>query len=576
MKDPADDKPTNGGGTNTWKPLLIGGAILGILAACLCIVVLAAVLIDPFHIVARLLGRYDPVSNALPADAPMVISVNLLQLKSAETGELIRTFAKAAGQDDIASHEDAIDEMDQSLEEQYGLTLSEDVIPWVGQYAALALTSIEMETLGSSQGDWLAIIEVRNKKKADAFIEKVCEITAEELGAAMLTISHEKMTIYEADTPYDDERFAIARSKDLVYFGSSSEQVISAMELEAEDSLAEDAAYNAIKNQLPKDRLLTINIGSSLFADALANMGTLQPGMNLSSEAPLSTYTMAVTIVDSGIQMDTLIDYGDQELSDAQLALFESRTGQPEIADMFPDDSYAFFAGTRLDQTWKILKQVYGPMLGGSDFDEALGLLGTQFGLNPDTDLFPYLDGEYALGLFPSTSGFLAQEADLPLGLLLLVESSDDAVLYKLADSLSDVLFMLFEVQEIDSNDLYGYQVFDFGAQDPSFAFAASDDLLLIGTDLESMQSSLSRGNPLTQNPRYTEALDALPEDVRLGMFIDVQSILDVIESQALGEFGPKELEDISAFRPIQSICSGNSPLEGTILHGAVLVIIEK
>ena len=199
-----------------------------------------------------------------------------------------------------------------------------------------------------------------------------------------------------------------------------------------------------------------------------------------------------------------------------------------------------------------------------------------QFGLNPDTDLFPYLNGEYALGLVPSTSGILAQETDAPLGLLLLVESSDESVLYQLTDSLSDLLFLLFEVEDIDSDELYGYQAFDFGAQEPSFAFAASKDLLLLGTDLANMQSSLSRNNALTENSRYIEALDALPDNIRLGMFVDVKSILALVEELALGESDEKEFEDIHLYRPIQSIVSGSSTLDDTFLHGVMLVIIGE
>ena len=52
-----------------------------------------------------------------------------------------------------------------------------------------------------------------------------------------------------------------------------------------------------------------------------------------------------------------------------------------------------------------------------------------EIGFNPDRDLFPILDGDWALGIFENSDGFVADSIGLPLGLMFTVETSDEAQL---------------------------------------------------------------------------------------------------------------------------------------------------
>ena len=82
--------------------------------------------------------------------------------------------------------------------------------------------------------------------------------------------------------------------------------------------------------------------------------------------------------------------------------------------------------------------------------------------------------------------------------------------------------------------------------------------------------------NEVVEPPPNLDAIDSLPDTMRLGTYIDVQSLLDLLEAQAPQDQAARDRLDIAALRPIQSMTSGRSSLKDNLVHGVLLLVIEQ
>jgi hypothetical protein len=154
------------------RTLVIIGVIL-VVVLCCCCVVGAFLAIDPFGF--NILGSLksligvggDPVPASIPGSAGVYMGVDLLNVKPDKITSVLKPFADVMGQGSgNRSLDSTLKDLDKQFNEGIGMTLTDDVVPWVGRTAGLAIMSIDPNK--TENQDLVLSIQSRNNKLADA------------------------------------------------------------------------------------------------------------------------------------------------------------------------------------------------------------------------------------------------------------------------------------------------------------------------------------------------------------------------------------------------------------------------
>ena len=98
----------------------------------------------------------------------------MLKFLSEDTRGVFDAFAQSSGDPDVTNREEFIQQMDETLVDGFGVTFSEDIQPWIGQYMGLSFFDVSPDEYGEPVLDhWIFVVEARSKKDSDAFIAKL-------------------------------------------------------------------------------------------------------------------------------------------------------------------------------------------------------------------------------------------------------------------------------------------------------------------------------------------------------------------------------------------------------------------
>jgi hypothetical protein len=555
---------------------IVLGGIGGALVLCLIAVVIIALVFDPWGIVSRLTGKYDPVAQAAPPETQVFMNMNLLQIQSQDFMDIINTFVEAAGEEPYADIMAWIDEMEEDVEPDTEIIFSEDILPWLGQFGGLGIKDIEYGDYFETEMDLYVILEVRNKKKADEFLVKVMDEIRQGEDETFLEETYEGTTIYELDAEYETDRVALARSGSLFILSNRAEVVKEVIDASKGDSIADLDAYQQIVSELPKDRLLT-------FFMELSFLESLYEELDLPSELEsnaqmdmLSGMGMSISAVEVGLQMDYIMAYNLEQTTEDEKASIQIEPGQPMTASLFPKETYLYISAEGIDQSVEGFQEGLLGAVEEEELDEAMEIFEEQFGINPMTDLFPYLDGEWAIGILESSGGMIAEQFGIPLDLLLAVESSDAAALLNAAEKIAEGLENTgqFDVLQTETDGLQIFELRDPFYDETAFVYAVKDNILLISMDLGTIEDVYGDRLSLDQYSRYKDGWNAFPKDMRPIMYVDVEGIYRFV-TEELGDLSLAELEDAAVFKPIKTIEFAARTIDENKMHGTMIVFIE-
>jgi hypothetical protein len=558
------------------KLWIVLGGIGGALVICIAAIVIIALIFDPWGIVSRLTGKYDPIAQAAPPETQMLMNVNLLQIQSKDLVDLINIFVQAAGEEPYADIMALMDEMEEDIEPETEIIFSEDILPWLGQFAGLGMKDFKFGEYFETELDFFVIVEVRNKKKADEFLLKVMDEMRQENDENFLEETYERATIYELDTEYEGDRFAFVRSGSLLILSNRSEVIKEVIDASKGDSIADTEAYQQAVSELPKDRLLTFFMDLSFLESFYENLELptdLESGAEMDMLAGIG---MSISAVEVGLQMDYIIAYNLDQMTEEQIASMQMEAGEPMTASLFPQETYIYMASENLDQSLEGLQEGLLGVVEEEEIEEAMELFEEQYGINPQTDLFPYLDGEWALGILESSQGMLAEQLGIPLNLMLVIESSDQDALLSAAEKIADSLENTgqFDVLQTESNGIQLFELRDPIYQETAFGYAVKDNILFISFDTWAIEDVYGDRVSLDQYSRYKDGWEAFPKDMRPIMYIDVEGILRFL-TEELGELSLAEEEDVAGFKPIKTVELAARIIDENLLHAAMIIFIE-
>jgi hypothetical protein len=566
---------------------IILGIVVGIVAA-LIIGAAVVLFVDPFnlHLIDRLRGRYDAALAVMPPDTQLYFGVNLLNAPPEEINRLVKPFADAAEDPEMESYEDMLEQLDEDLEAEYGFTLTEDVIPWVGQYIGLGFVQFDLgsfdpfgySTSATPDIEMIFAIEARDKEKADEFLQILHEQQVENRDEEAETSEHRGVTLtyWEGDDPMVG--FAYTRYRSMVLISLDVDSLEDAIDAAKGESLADSPDYLEILDKLPTGRLFTMYTHGEAMAEIYEDF----PGFEFvtSQFETMHGYGIAVSIVEAGIQLDAMMEFDPEEYEEAYGREYPPYDMESTIVNQIPGHSVMYIGGIPLEGFWDGYESTLESMGTEEDVTEAIELLSAEIGLDIK-DFFEAMDGELALSIL---SKDLDPEADpfaslLPVDILLMMGTSrQEAVLEMLtpvANSLEQA-FMI-DLSPSERGNFTLYDVFDPYMGSSLFLFGVGEDHFVLTTSNDVLEASFGGGPSLADDPDYQDAVSALPEGLLPIMYFDVGGVVQMVNAIDTMMMVPiDEVEEISnPIEPWTSFCVGVGSVDETTMHVSMIAIIE-
>jgi hypothetical protein len=580
---------------NTLVIVLIAGLVL---LLCCCVVAMAVIVIaDPFdlHIKDRLFGgTFDAAAEAMPEDTSVYVGVNLLGATPDQLDRVIQPFADALNIDQ-RSWDEIIDELDRYIGKELDLTITDDIKPWIGQYVGLGVFDIRI--IDSENPVSLIIAaESRDNNAADDFLRKLQDRIEEGSDERLDETEYEGVTIYALQPAYG-VGLAFCRSGSLVLFSLDQNDLHTAIDAQKGKSLVDNKRYRDMLDKIPDKRVATIFFTSQEVKDLINELQSqtgevfdqITEGLGETATAPNPLITqinidmwdasiLSISITGAGLQLDSVTSYNMDNISAAQRELFESMGKASKTIEMFPEDTLAFITSQRLDLNYDVAIETLRDFSQDTSdsIDNALQSVREETGIDLEDDLFYRLDGEFTIGIFPSSQGILAQQANVDLGFALLAESSDTGALANTMDKLASKLEEAGAgFERFESGDLTLYEFLAESGGDTVFAGGIEKDYMAIASSRQTIEDLFAGKTPLSKSSRYRDAISPLPDGVTPVLFLDVEGILGIIRESLSGYSREDFDQSISVLKPIPYIVMGYSEMKDGIIRMTLVIHVK-
>lgn len=462
-----------------------------IVGAVMAVVALAAV--GVFWLLPRLSGvDGDAIVRHMPQDTAVFAEINLLNLQDSASRQTAAAFENTYNSADIpfnpADPSTIFNGLDGALASLAGVTVSEDVRPWLGANAGAGF----LPPGPDGQARWLLAGTVRDTAGADAFVAKVNSVGQ---GTAV-------------------------RQGNLVLAASDPATLAAAQAAADGLSLADSRRFQETMAQLPDKRAATLYVNMAA-ANPLLETAVLpeQAGVVQAIRGILPVYTavgLAAFATNAGIQVELVGLH--EPLNETQRAWLAAQTGTRALDAQVSADTAVYLTGQRTDLLWQLLKgSLDGLGYSAADVDEATQLFAGLFGFNPDQDLLAALDGEFALTLLPVEGATAVPGLS---GALLATHNQPDN-LATWADSLANGLSRLGFAA---ANSEGVYQVNNADGS-PLAAYTVVGDQVVVGTEAAGVTAVTTSSDPLNAAPAYQNAWAHLPDEAKPFLFVNVDQL---------------------------------------------------
>jgi hypothetical protein len=367
---------------------------------------------------------------------------------------------------------------------------------------------------------------------------------------------------------YGEEDLVIARSGKVMLIATSTNAMEDAIDAQKGESIADDSNYRKLSGALDSSSAVFVFSGmdslTSVMEDSYYYYGDVNLDMVIATAASLS-------FVKEGVAFDSAVLYDPDELTEDQLALLKAGASTGDLAGKFPEDTLVYMGGSHLDMAWVAYRDLIVDAI-GEDFDYSMDMFEETVGFNLDTDLLPLMTGDYALGVYPSNEGILADMADASLGGLVIFETSDGDQIKDFAADVEDALYDSLMEVETDSSPFDIWTVVDYYSGSTAVSYGVKDNYLVISTSQDDLEEAFDRSSSLKDSLNYKTALSAFGSGLTPTIYINFADGLEYI-ADMMYYYDSTTME---VLEPIQSIVVGVSKMQNNITHSRILVVIEK
>ncbi len=561
--------------------LMLGGAG-GLLALCCCLIIIIGALVwaDPFGWgLLSFLQSGDPLVAAVPADVTAYIAFDVTKLASPEMQKLVEAFSGLPGAQEVTTPEQAIQRLDDDMRERLGLTFTDDIQPWIGRHAGLAVTDLNYQALvGDTTGQFVLLVEARDARKAGEFVTKFTQGLSDNSGTTFSATEYEGVTLYTQAG--GGEPLVVAHSKKILFLGNSLPALQRLLDVQAgnADPLGKDAAFTDLQRQAPKNALFSFYFpGEALVrinSENQQNLGLNLPDNSAALEAvrgALATFSA----VEAGVRVDLVVAYDESLLPALNLEVLKLAPGLTTL-ERLPDGVLAYGVGTRLDLVLENARATMEESDPGA-FDEAMGSFERQFGFNPASDFFAHLNGDYAIALLRDPNGFMAQSELGEIGFAAIAQSGNDAALQTTLAQLNAALED--NGTSVAGQSLGGIEAFGLEAtpgSDPAVLYGVGQSWMSIASSADVFSALYQPGDTLAASATHRELWAAFPAGTAPAFYMDVQGVLRLAQDSPLAAESPVDKETLAALAPIRAVAAGVRPYAAGLFRMTVLVFVEK
>ena len=543
---------TPGGSSN--RTLIIGG-----IAA---LAVLAIIIIGAIFLLPGLFGSNENnIASVMPPDTSLLVELNALNLANEDANRVARAFEDVLDENDVEFDADdpvsLLEQIDEDLDDDIGLTIEDDVLPWIGTNMGIGLLELDVEAIDQGEVPQLIFAAtIRDIDLADQFIEDLIDAIEDETGNDVDDDEYSGVLVFEVDSDFDDERLAFGRSDEIFFLAANIDVLEEAIDAQQGENLADVAEYQDTVADLPGDRALTFYMSGEALENtfqAAEESGDLEGfDSDVIEDLGLIGVGMSAMITPEGIRLDFVGNY--EGLSEEQQALVEAQTDNIATAEFLPESTFVFMVGQRLDLAWQYgLDSLEQTGLNEDDMDEAMDLFDDMFGFNPSDDLMPLLDGEYSIAVLDSDEGIIAEQFDTDLGAVIMVGSSSGEELVGIVEDFTDGL----EDQEFNVDDSANDDVTIYEVEDPSGeligAYGLSEEYLIFSTSSESIENLFAGESNLADSDKYRNVWSAFPRGTVPVMYVDVEGLLASLEDT------DPSIEDVADVNPVYAFAAGTN-----------------
>ncbi len=552
------NSPTAPGGGNN-RMLIIGGiAALAVIA----IAIIGAIILIP-----RLFGADEnAIAGVMPPETAVLIELNVLNLTSDDARRVARAFEGILDESDVDFDAEnpvsLLEDLDDQLEEATGLTITDDILPWIGPNLGIGLLELDIESF--DQGDTPQLIfaaTIRDTALADQFIEDLIVVIEDESGNDVDEVEYGGALVFEIDSDFEDERLAFGRSGDIFFIATNIDVLEDAIDAQKGENLGDVAEYKTTIAELPRDRAVTLYMSGKALEDTAKSAERSSDFDNFDADViedlGIIGIGMAATITAEGIRIDVTSSY--ESLSDEQQALLDAQTNKIETAEFLPESTYVFLVGQRLDLLWQNgIAALENAGFEEGDLEEAMDLFDDMFGFNPNKDLMPLLNGEYSIAIIDSDEGLIEEEFNINLGAVVMIGSSSRAELAELAEDFADGLDeMGMRVRDSNKNGVAIYEIRETSG--PTLAaYGVSDKYLVLSTSDESIESLFAGGANLADSDKYKNVWRAFPRGTIPVMYMDLTGLFTALEDL------DRSIEDAAEVNPVYAFAMGTNSKNNT------------
>ncbi len=546
-----------GGGGN--RMLIIGGiAVLALVA----IVVVGAIFLLP-----RLFGADEnAIAGVMPPETSLLVELNALNLANEDANRIARAFEDVLDESEVEFDADEptslLEQLDEDLEEASGLTITDDVMPWIGTNMGIGVFELDLEAMDQGEVPQLIFAStIRDTALADQFIEDLIDAIEDETGNDVDDDEYNGVIVFEVDSEFEDERLAFGRSDDIFFIATNIDTLEEAIDAQQGENLGDVAEYQNTIAQLPGDRALTFYVSGEALEDsfqAAEETGDLE-GLDpdVIEDLGFLGVGMSAMVTPEGIRLDFVGNY--ESLTEEQQALLEAQTDDIATAEFLPESTYVFLVAQRLDLFWQsAVDSLDQAGVSEDDLDEAMDMFDDMFGFNPSDDLFPLLDGEYSLAIIDSDEGLIAEEFEVDLGLVFMAGSSSGEELVELVEDFTDGL----EDQDLSVDDSANDNVTIYEVEDPGGemigAYGLSEEYLILSTGGESIENLFAGEANLADSDKYQNVWDPFPRGTIPVMYIDLDGLFAALE-----DVDPA-MEEVVDVNPVYAFAMGTSSDDNT------------
>lgn len=301
-------------------------------------------------------------------------------------------------------------------------------------------------------------------------------------------------------------------------------------------SLASSEELELLNGALPSERLMFGYVDPVLLKDAVGGLDFA--GVSIDSiDSPFGTTAFTVAADDAGLRLESAtipLDLGIGSID---------RPGEnPDFASSVPDSTLALLAGKDLGSSWAIwqLQQILLATLvsamGGGDMDlsdfsveDQFGFLAMLSGINFKTDLFDQFSGDYGAALFSldtddpmASSAVIATELGTP-DIVSVAVTSLGPVIQSAGAGMASVTTASIDGQTVNNVTLSTDSI------NGTIQYGVVDDELMIGLGNGIETIAVEPSATLADSAHYQAALAELPADYDSVVYLDTQSLADVL-----------------------------------------------